>query len=416
MSEDDHGRRKPAISPAFASAMAAMAVLYVAVDAVWGLPPRGDRFAIGHDFVNMWMGAKFALSGDISTLFDWPRYVPAMRAEFWPEMLPHNWSYPPHVLLFTWPLGLLPYHAALVLWDLLGLSAFFLAIRFAMKTVAAPDRFWLIVAAMGAPVVASNIVLGQFGLFIGALCVAAWLLRDKRPIVAGILIGILTIKPHLGLLWPVLLLIERRFAVIASAVATTGLLVVVTSAIFGWSAFPDYIAYAAPTQSLILVDADLSNISPTPMMMARILGLPAEYGYGFVAIIAPLAFVAFVYVMLKSVDDAIRFAMFGTATFLVLPYAFTYDSAMLIAPIILLLQRTERPGPRLIMLMAYLLPLLGMISPLIHLPVAAISLMLLAGFFVVETTRASSADRGKGGRPNLATTGPIDPAAGTEAS
>ena len=392
MSAPGHERRESGISPLFSMTIITLAILYVAYDTVWGLPPRANDYAIGRDFVNMWTGARFALSGDISTLFDWPLYVASQRAAFWPELAIHNWSYPPHVLLFTWPLGFFPYPVALALWDILGLTALFLAIRLALRTVEPPQRLWLTVAAMGAPVVAYNIVLGQFGLFIGALCITAWTLRKERPIIAGLLIGILTIKPHLGLLWPVLLLLERRFTVLASAAATTVALVVATSLIFGWSVFPDYLAYAAPTQSMILVNTDLLAVNPTPMMIARAFGLPAEAGIWFIAAVAPIAFAAFLYVQWAKVEDTVKFAMFGATTFLILPYAFTYDSTILIVPLVLLLERASQTGPRLILMACYFLPLLGMASPPLHVPLAVVGLMALA-VLLVTVSRPLSRDR-----------------------
>ena len=46
------------------------------------------------------------------------------------------------------------------------------------------------------------------------------------------LFGILTIKPQIGMLLPVILLLERRWLTIASAVVTTAILVVLTSMLF----------------------------------------------------------------------------------------------------------------------------------------------------------------------------------------
>ena len=43
---------------------------------------------------------------------------------------------------------------------------------------------------------------------------------EDRPIRAGILIGLLTIKPQLGLLIPVILIAERSYATFAAAAVT----------------------------------------------------------------------------------------------------------------------------------------------------------------------------------------------------
>jgi hypothetical protein len=52
--------------------------------------------------------------------------------------------------------------------------------------------------------------------------------------IAGVLFGILTVKPQLGLLLPIIRLLERRWATIASTVMTIAFLFVVTAMLFGW--------------------------------------------------------------------------------------------------------------------------------------------------------------------------------------
>lgn len=377
------------ITPRFSLGILAFSVFYVGYDVIFGFPPRGTFYAVGRDFVNMWMGARLALSGNVATLFDWTAYVEALRATFWHGMAVHNWSYPPHVLLFTWPLGLLPYHVALVFWDTIGLTAFFGAARLAFRSQSPERRTWLSLAAIGAPVVAFNIVLGQFDLYIGALLVAALTLRERRPLISGILIGLLTVKPHLGLLVPLLLLAERRYQVILSAAATTAGLVVATSLVFGWSVFPDYIAYAGPAQLHVLTTYErLDWIMPTPMLMARTLDLPISYGWIFVAVAAPAAFCAFLYVLRSGADDAVKSAMLVVSTVLILPYAFSYDTALLIVPLVLLMDRMDAPWQQFILLGIYMLPAVGMATALTGIPISTAFLAAFAGLLVREAREA----------------------------
>lgn len=385
MSLPTHPDQSNLITPRFALGILSFSIFYVVYDAFIGFPQRGELYAIGRDFVNMWMGARLALSGKVSTLFDWPAYVDLLRTTFWPTYAIHNWSYPPHVLLFVWPLGFLPYHVALVVWDSLGLLAFFASARLAFRAMQPERRKWLSLAVIGSPVVALNIVLGQVGLYVGALLVSAWVLRERRPIVSGILIGLLTMKPHLGLLLPIVLLIERRHVVVLSAAATTLALVVATSLIFGWSVFPDYIAYAGPTQLYVLTTYERLNwIMPTPMMVSRTLNLPINYGWIFVAVAAPVAFIAFLYVMLRKASDPSKLAMMVVATILILPYAFTYDTTLFIVPLVLLMDRMQKSWQLAVLLSAYMLPALGLATMISGLPLATASLVAFAFLLVYD--------------------------------
>ena len=63
---------------------------------------------------------------------------------------------------------------------------------------------------------------------------------DRRPVLAGILFGLLTFKPHLGVLIPFALLVLGAWRVIAVAAVTTLLLVAGSVAVFGtepWQRF-----------------------------------------------------------------------------------------------------------------------------------------------------------------------------------
>ncbi len=62
------------------------------------------------------------------------------------------------------------------------------------------------------------------------------------------LFGILTIKPQLGILLPVVLLLERRWLTIASAAVTTAVLVGLTGMLFGWHIWIDFWQKVVPQQ------------------------------------------------------------------------------------------------------------------------------------------------------------------------
>jgi len=62
---------------------------------------------------------------------------------------------------------------------------------------------------------------GQNGFLSAALIAGALLLLEARPLLAGVLIGLLTYKPHLGLLFPVALMLGGYWRAFFSAAATT---------------------------------------------------------------------------------------------------------------------------------------------------------------------------------------------------
>ena len=88
--------------------------------------PSVDGFggtAIGRDFLNTWMGGRSALAEGPSAWFDFRVYNDFLR-ELIGVKESYFWSYPPHILLFIWPLLL-----AFILWPVLGLALFLYVVR-----------------------------------------------------------------------------------------------------------------------------------------------------------------------------------------------------------------------------------------------------------------------------------------------
>src|SRR3546814_6004949 len=77
-----------------------------------------------------------------------------------------------------------------------------------------------------------NIWAGHYGFLVGALALYGWRWLDTHPRRAGIIFGIMTIKPHLGVLVALVLLLRRDWTAIGWAAATTGALALVSGSLF----------------------------------------------------------------------------------------------------------------------------------------------------------------------------------------
>src|SRR5262249_38371160 len=93
---------------------------------------------------------------------------------------------------------------------------------------------------------------GQNGFLTAALLIGGVLCIDRRPVLAGILFGLLTFKPHLGLVLPFVLLALRAWRVIGVAVLTTCVLVAVSVVLFGLEPWRQYFAITGAYQALLL--------------------------------------------------------------------------------------------------------------------------------------------------------------------
>lgn len=274
----------------------------------------------GRDFVNVYTSGSLTLTGHLDILYNVPAYRAYQLDLFHAGLTAHNYSYPPVTLLYTWLFALVPYPVALLAW-LGGTGALFVrAARPYMKE--AGLAAWLAVVA---PASVINIWAGHYGFLVGALWLGAWHILPRRPALAGLLIGLMVVKPHLAILAPLVLLWRREWIAIAAAAATVAILVGLSLLLFGPQLWVTYLTDTALVQVGMVdnVRAFFISMMPTVMPAMAILGAPLT-----IAGIAQAVFaVAAVVLLLKKLpkDSAEAGLATATATFLVLPYAFSYD-------------------------------------------------------------------------------------------
>jgi hypothetical protein len=289
-----------------------------------GLLEAHGRNTVGRDFINIWTAGHLALRGDVATLGDLQAYPAFQRALFdAPKLDFHMWSYPPHLLPFTIPFALLPYPLALAVWNLGGIAAF-LAAAVGGLPRAEQWRGALVLA----PVIAVNVIAGQNGLFTAALAVGAWRSLDRAPILAGLLLALLTVKPQLGPMIALMLLIERRWLTIGVALAATAALVGLSALWFGIEAWRQWLTVILPFQSsLAVIDGGVSLhhlMMPTVFVTARLLDVPGPWASGLHAasVIVALGLLAWA---VRRGDARRRWIVALIAAACLSPYLFIYD-------------------------------------------------------------------------------------------
>jgi hypothetical protein len=338
------------------------------------LDPGG--FPVGRDFLNTWMGGRSAFSGGPAAWFDTDVYMAAvLKVTGIPNLAPLYWSYPPHLLFLIWPFGLLGFLPSYTVWCVVGL-AFYL---WAAAAGGVDRKGWLFLAV--APAVAVNVFLGQNGFLTAALLIGGLTNLDRRPIIAGILFGILTIKPQFGLLLPVLLVLNGHWRVISSAVATTALLVAATAIWFGPDIWIQYFHKVVPQQHYLLNVASIMGwpIVSSAFVNARLIGLPDNCAWAVQGVTSACAFGAVVWTFWRKRDRVLSQALFVTATFLFSPWMMNYDMVVFGWVVALLRQRgNETFIDQCLSLALWMLPILMFPLGFAHIPSALLILPLFA--------------------------------------
>ncbi|MEZ5919774.1 MAG: glycosyltransferase family 87 protein [Parvularculaceae bacterium] len=261
--------------------------------------------------------------------------IPEMLRTHYPEADTNfelYWLYPPSMFFLVAALGFLPYFAAYGLWS--GGSLALYAGVFANEWKKRLAIFLL----LACPTTFQAIITGQTGLITASLLFIAAINAERRPILAGVAAGLLTVKPQLGLLIPVAFLASGNGRAFIAAALTAILIAALSTLIFGaesWTAFFD----AARAQGARLN----SDIFPfrklvSPYGALSYLGAPAIVANG-VQVAASLALAFYVGVVWRRAKDPmIKAAALLAAAPLASPYAFYYEMTI-IAPAAFLIAR-----------------------------------------------------------------------------
>jgi len=211
---------------------------------IWGAAQGFTGRAL-RDGLDFWAGGFLALHHQLATVFNPVAYQEFLTGGF--SKLPtHMWSYPPNYLLLATAFGWLSPWPAILAFEAASLGLLIALLRLAGLP-------WLLVLAVAtSPVALENILEGQNAACITALIGGGLLLLQSRPRLAGLLIGLATIKPQLGLVLPLHLLARSRLG-FAFAMLSAATLAGASVAAFGAGAWAAFWHVTRPAMSNVLL-------------------------------------------------------------------------------------------------------------------------------------------------------------------
>lgn len=332
--------------------------LYVLLIAVWLSPSEGlvDRMGkpIGTDFVAFWTAGALAAHGQASAVYDVPALHAAERKTVGAGIDAFPFAYPPSLLLILPVLAALPYLLALPLWLIATFVPFAAVVRRAAPHSA---TLWLTLAL---PAAYLNVLHGQAGFLVTALMGGALLLLGRRPVLAGVLLGLLTFKPHLGVLVPIALIAGKRWRAIAAAAVTTALVMLASFAVFGQETWAAFLAGAEAARVHLETGELPWEKMHTVFAGARLIGIGVAGAYALQAAVSLAVAVMVALAWRRPADPALRSALLVAGAVLAAPYGFEYDLVLLALPIAWLgwhgVRHGFRPGEKVVLLMAWLMP------------------------------------------------------------
>lgn len=353
-----------------------VSLLFIAIDNrpfLYESLSRGQP--IGRDFAAFWTASVMLWRGQATLLFDPATYQQALNDVIGLQLGFLPFPYPPHSLMFVAPLALFPYLLALSVW-LAATFCFVLAVLWRRV-----DQHWTMVfGLLLSPAAAVNISTGQNGFLSAALLCGGLLLLERRPLLAGLLIGLLSYKPQLGVLLPFLLIAAGHWRAFGAAAATVIFMIVGSVILLGPEAWTLYLSKAGPLQLEVAQfgSGRFQFMVPTYFMSARLLGLPLWQAWMLQGISAALVAAAALWAFRQPAPHALKAALAMVAVVLISPYVLTYD-LMIVAVAILVAGQCFVPDWRecLVFALAWILPVITWPSQLPAGPLVLTLLFLL---------------------------------------
>lgn len=358
---------------------AAVLVLFVLLMVTWAWYSRG--FTDSHvsrpgiDFAVFWSASYLALSEGAVHAYDVARHLDVMAAHGplgadSTAVLP--WLYPPTFLLVVLPLAALPLAFSYVLFVMAGAYAYLRTIG-GLVGAGSLLRHGLWLPVLASPAVLISVILGQNSLLTASLIGAAVCLMGRRPVLAGVLIGLLAIKPQLALLVPVALIAGRHLRTLASAAATAVIFGAASVAICGWETIPAFLRSVAWARANLVEGTPQGWYGmPSVLAAAQLAGLGASAAYAVQALAAVAAAAAVAYVWSRTREAPLCVAVLAAGALLATPYVRHYELTWMGIAAAGLVGDGIRHGlggrERALLLLVWWLPLFENLNPKLGMP------------------------------------------------
>jgi hypothetical protein len=297
------------------------------------------------------------------------------------------WHYPPTFLVIVTGLAFLPYLAAFALWSIATAGLLYAGVRGLLR------EHVVLAAAIGFPGLLINFIGGQTGFLSAAILALGLTQLEKRPFVAGAMLGAIVYKPHFAPLVFLVLLATNRKQAFAGAVMSAAALSCVSLLLFGagtWRAFVENIPFASD----LLYEGGINLLKMTTVSAALTeFGLSRPATQIVQAVVSIAVAVYTVRLWRSEAPDRLKYAALCFGVVLAAPFAFDYDLVVMGLGLLFLGIECQVTGWRRweaeVMVLAWVAPLvlvpLAQVTGIVTMPV------LMAALLAVTARRSSPA-------------------------
>ncbi|MCP1834175.1 hypothetical protein J2R76_002512 [Bradyrhizobium sp. USDA 4532] len=290
----------------------------------------------GGDFLSFWAASSQALAGHPAEV-----YLPELHqiAEATYSQGEYEaFFYPPTYLVVCLPLALAPYFVSF--FAFMGTTGA-LFIASILRITRSP---WSLIAILAYPPFYFNLAAGQNGFLTTSILGFGLTILNQQPRLAGAVLGLMAIKPHLALGLPIALIVTRRWLTLAWAgIAAVGL-AISSYVLFGsdtWRNFFDISHSARATLENGHVNFwKFQSI----FVMVRTFGTSVTTAYVLHGIFALCAVCALVWTLRKPINAAAERSIILLACLLITPFLLFYDMLIMALPLAWMLREWQDGG------------------------------------------------------------------------
>ena len=307
-----------------------------------------DLPLVGRDFLLFWTSARAVQDGH--SPYELAYQAVTQQANGWDvsrERMPFNpYSYPPWLAISLWPLAGLPYATAFHVWLAVSIVAFTVAlmilVRIASRSSSIRPALMVVVLGFTFLPALNSLSVGQLNLALFAsLAGMIWGLEWRRDGLAGVCMGLMVTKPHIGLVivavTSVGLIAHRRFRPLVWAGVTLAM-----CALLGFAVTPNWIddmlssfgEFTALTGWTFPLNGYQDNPTAYAVMRVSLESKPV------MLILLAAAVVSMIVPLMRSLrlGETPSLQWFSAAAcvavFVLAPYARAYDLTLLLWPMI----------------------------------------------------------------------------------
>ncbi len=364
-----------------AAVLLAFEVLFLArgaVQGLWLIGPGG--LTAKTDFAEFWGAGRLAATGHAAAAYRWADLRDVLERGA-PGSFAHAgfpFFYPPMLLLLLAPLAA----GSIWLFAAAWVGGTFAAFLGFARTLGRNPT--LLALAIASPAGFLCIAVGQNGLLTAALLGGGLALLDRRPILAGALLGLIAYKPQFGVLLPFALAASGRWKSFAAAGASVVVTAGLSGLVFGASAWTALAGALTGGASGVPALATLPAIKLQSVYgLVLTLGAPTSVAWAVQAAVA-FGAIAFVVQLWRSKQPLPRQAAgLAASILLVSPYSCVYDLTLTAVAILFLIAdaRPMASVQRLALGAAYILPLVFLLQPA---PMGPVLCALIVGVIAMQ--------------------------------